>query len=432
MEKIVSYDYKGIEEYYNMIQAFSENKVIYFIIWLNHSCVLFSNLLFSHLILYCKEKNDNNDLIIKYVKDQESFVNFALSVNEHFNNINIIINYLYRFIKDKTNRYYEFSLYKLLFNIFKKEIFDKVKYDLNPKFASLIEEYCKELLDNVNNERRPSCESKTKQDSFDEDCDLEMDFDDEISIEEENTEISKKYIIEHFMNCITDLSIDEKNALCINHTNIKLDENYQMFENTLINSFVKEIDNSITKDKKPIENVFMTVKNLLCSNDYKYNSEKDGGFKFIRRTKKLFFSKIKYCLGKNILQNMQKELCDNIANMNNNKKKKIENKKIIFNEKELIDELKNEEKMELDNIYQDEINKIKNELEKSINDNIKYCFIVNQRELINAYFEKESHGYINMVREILYTFYLENKFYKDYDNRILHVLKNCYNSNTRL
>ena len=118
--------------------------------------------------------------------------------------------------------------------------------------------------------------------------------------------------------------------------------------------------------------------------------------------------------------------------MNNNKKKKIENKKIIFNEKELIDELKNEEKMELDNIYQDEINKIKNELEKSINDNIKYCFIVNQRELINAYFAKEAHDNINMVREILYTFYLENKFYKDYDNRILHVLKNCYNSNTRL
>ena len=432
MEKIVSYDYKGIEEYYNMIQAFSDNKVIYFIIWLNHSCVLFSNLLFSHLILYCKEKNDNNDLIIKYVKDQESFVNFALSVNEHFNNINIIINYLYRFIKDKTNRYYEFSLYKLLFNIFKKEIFDKVKYDLNPKFASLIEEYCKELLDNVNNGRRPSCESKTKQDSFDEDCDLEMDFDDEISIEEENTEISKKYIIEHFMNCITDLSIDEKNALCINHTNIKLDENYQMFENTLINSFVKEIDNSITKDKKPIENVFMTVKNLLCSNDYRYNSEKDGGFKFIRRTKKLFFSKIKYCLGKNILQNMQKELCDNIENMNNNKNKKIENKKIIFNEKELIDELKDEEKIELDNIYKDEINKIKNELEKSLNDNIKYCFIVNQRELINAYFAKEAHDNINIVKELLYTSYLENKFYKDYDNRILHVLKNCYNSNTRL
>ena len=69
-------------------------------------------------------------------------------------------------------------MYKLLFNIYKKEIFDKVKYDLNPKFASLIEEYCKELLDNVNKERRPSCESKTKQDSFDEDCDLEMDFDD--------------------------------------------------------------------------------------------------------------------------------------------------------------------------------------------------------------------------------------------------------------
>ena len=51
----------------------------------------------------------------------------------------------------------------------------------------------------------------------------------------------------------------------------------------------------------------MTIKNLLCSNDYRYNSEKDGGFKFIRRTKKLLFSKIKFCLGKNILQNIKKK-----------------------------------------------------------------------------------------------------------------------------
>ena len=79
----------------------------------------------------------------------------------------------------------------------------------------------------------------------------------------------------------------------------------------------------------------------------------------------------------------------------------------------------------MNNIYQDEINKIKNELEKNLNDNIKYCFIVNQRELINAYFAKEAHDNINMVREILYITYLENKFYQNYDNRILHVLNFC-------
>jgi hypothetical protein len=221
----------------------------------------------------------------------------------------------------------------------------------------------------VNNERRPSCESKTKQDSFDEDCDLEMDFDDEMSIEEENTEISKKYIIEHFMNCITDLSIDEKNALCINHTNIKLDENYQMFENTLINSFVKEIDNSITKDKKPIENVFMTVKNLLCSNDYSYNSEKDGGFKFIRRTKKLLFSKIKFCLGKNILQNMEKEVSNRFADKWNASKVIAKHKKNSY-KKDLNTEIKSKEEQQENiqkfiNYNQKEIKKLNKLLEEA-------------------------------------------------------------------
>ena len=267
----------------NMIGV--NNSVMDFILWLNHSAILFSRLLYSQMIIYCDNKN-GNELIIQFVKNHENFVNFSLSINEQFNNLNVIINYLYRFIKDKTKKYCGFSLYKLFFNIMKKEIYDKLMTHLELKFKILVELYCKELFAIDNNERKLSFESRTKQDSNDSDeenDDFEMNECD-LSLNEENKELTKKDIIDNFMKCVTDLSIDEKNALCINHSNLKMNENYIKYENILINSFVKEIDICLTKEKFLVEQIFEIVKNLFsirieCSK--RINSLNDNSFKFI-------------------------------------------------------------------------------------------------------------------------------------------------------
>ena len=433
LEKIINYDYEGIDQMYYRNKV--NNEVFDFIIWLNHTAILFSKLLYSLIKIYFNEPKNKNELIIEYTKHHQNFVHFSLSINELFNNLNIIINYLYRFIKDKTKRYYEFSLYKMFFNIMKKEFYDKIKCDLPKKFTDLVEQFCKEINSNVNNERKSSFGSTklASEDSFEENDEMEIVYD-EVSMEEENKEITKKELIDDFMNCIVDLFIDEKNALCINHSKLKMCDDYIIYENILINTFVKEIDNSIIKEKNKVENIFVIYKGLLSMNEeYNKNNKlgEDIEFNFISRTKKLLFDAILLCLKRNLNNSIKEEFSTYIND--NNKKNLIQNKKIMnYNWKELIDELDNEEKLKLENFYKETLDNIKIELENIIKANNNCNIIVNKSETINSYLEKENNDMILALKDILYSFYFDERFYSIFDNKIVALLNSDNNSNNLL
>ena len=432
IEKIINYDYVSIDkQYYNNK---TNNEVFDFIIWLNHSAILFSKFLYSFINIHCYEPKNKNELIIEYTKAQNDFVNFSLSINEFFSNINIIINYLYRFIKDKTKSYNDFSIYKMFFNIMKKELYEKLQKNLILDFKNLVEQYCKELLDFVDNKRTSSFVSNAKTDcgdDFAEDEELDLIID-ELPLEnEENKEMTKIEIINNFMACITDLSIDERNALCINHSNIKMDDNYQIYEKILIEVFVNEINNCINKEKKPIENIYSVFTNIL-SIKHQDDIKENKGFNFINRTKKLLFDAIFSCLKRNIFLIIENEFLGYFQNINtNNKQNTIENIKIINNEnlKKLIDELNKEEKLKIDNTYNDLLNKMKNEFETKTNINCKSNNnIVNSKEAIDNYFETKNDNFI-LLKTILCNYYLEDKLYADINSRIKYLLKiDSYNS----
>ena len=432
VERIINYDYVSIDkQYYNNK---TNNEVFDFIIWLNHSAILFSKFLYSFINIHCYEPKNKNELIIEYTKAQNDFVNFSLSINEFFSNINIIINYLYRFIKDKTKSYNDFSIYKMFFNIMKKELYDKLQKNLMLDFKNLVEQYCKELLDFVDNKRTSSFVSNAKTDcgdDFAEDEELDLIID-ELPLEnEENKEMTKIEIINNFMACITDLSIDERNALCINHSNIKMDDNYQIYEKILIEVFVNEINNCINKEKKPIENIYSVFTNIL-SIKHQDDIKENKGFNFINRTKKILFDAIFSCLKRNIFLIIENEFLGYFQNINaNNKQNTIENIKIINNEnlKKLIDELNKEEKLKIDNIYNDLLNKMKNEFETKTNINCKSNNnIVNSKEAIDNYFETKNDNFI-LLKTILCNYYLEDKLYADINSRIKYLLKiDSYNS----
>ena len=91
-----------------------------------------------------------------------------------------------------------------------------------------------------------------------------------------------------FMKCVTDFSINEKNALAINHSKIKMDENYIKYENILKDSFVEGINNCIMKEKKPVENIFLTVKNLLSINDEYYKRIRELGYSSVEDVENSF------------------------------------------------------------------------------------------------------------------------------------------------
>ena len=432
IEKIINYDYVSIDkQYYNNK---TNNEVFDFIIWLNHSAILFSKFLYSFINIHCYEPKNKNELIIEYTKAQNDFVNFSLSINEFFSNINIIINYLYRFIKDKTKSYNDFSIYKMFFNIMKKELYDKLQKNLMLDFKNLVVQYCKELLDFVDNKRTSSFVSNAKTDcgdDFAEDEELDLIID-ELPLEnEENKEMTKIEIINNFMACITDLSIDERNALCINHSNIKMDDNYQIYEKILIEVFVNEINNCINKEKKPIENIYSVFTNIL-SIKHQDDIKENKGFNFINRTKKILFDAIFSCLKRNIFLIIENEFLGYFQNINaNNKQNTIENIKIINNEnlKKLIDELNKEEKLKIDNTYNDLLNKMKNEFETKTNINCKSNNnIVNSKEAIDNYFETKNDNFI-LLKTILCNYYLEDKLYADINSRIKYLLKiDSYNN----
>ena len=432
VERIINYDYVSIDkQYYNNK---TNNEVFDFIIWLNHSAILFSKFLYSFINIHCYEPKNKNELIIEYTKAQNDFVNFSLSINEFFSNINIIINYLYRFIKDKTKSYNDFSIYKMFFNIMKKELYEKLQKNLILDFKNLVEQYCKELLDFVDNKRTSSFVSNAKTDcgdDFAEDEELDLIID-ELPLEnEENKEMTKIEIINNFMACITDLSIDERNALCINHSNIKMDDNYQIYEKILIEVFVNEINNCINKEKKPIENIYSVFTNIL-SIKHQDDIKENKGFNFINRTKKLLFDAIFSCLKRNIFLIIENEFLGYFQNINaNNKQNTIENIKIINNEnlKKLIDELNKEEKLKIDNTYNDLLNKMKNEFETKTNIICKSNNnIINSKETIDNYFETKNDNFI-LLKTILCNYYLEDKLYADINSRIKYLLKiDCYNN----
>ena len=432
LEKIINYDYTGIDkQYYNNK---TNNEVFDFIIWLNHSAILFSKFLYSLINIYCYESKNKNELIVEYINAQNNFVNFSLSINERYNNLNLIINYLYRFIKDKTKSYTEFSLYKMFFNIMKNELYNKLEKNLEIVFKTLLEQYCKELLDFVDNKRTSSFGSDAKTDSgdvFEEDDELEMIID-EVSFEnEENKELTKIEIINNFMSCITDLSIDEKNALCINHSNLKMDDNYQIFEKILKDVILNEINISVNKDRKSIEGIYFVFKNILSIEDQDSIKERNG-FHFINRTKKLLFDAVFTCLKRNVFQIIENEWSEYYKNLNtNNTQNTIENKKIINNEtlNKLIDELDKEEKLKMDNAYNDLLNQMKIEFENKANMNCKSnnYNIVNSSDAINNFFETKNENF-TILKTILCNFYIENKSYSNINNRIFYLLKNDINN----
>ena len=240
-------------------------------------------------------------------------------------------------------------------------------------------------------------------------------------------------IIENFMNnCMTDLSINEKNALCINYSLLTLDDNYDKYENILINTFVKSIELCVEKDIKYIFNIIDIIKDLLSIKEESREilNVKSNGFKFIRRTKRNMLNKIKESLQKSLKNFIIKNYSDFAITSN---KKKLLIQKNIYNNNNInsfADEFNNEEKINIQKIYEEFIDEIKNELLNYSNTSNNNSMIVNSDATINDYFENYASNYFVIFKDILYSYYYEKKLYMNLDNRILAILKSNNKSNS--
>ena len=424
LKKIINYDYENLNDIYlnnnKDNNLYNNNEVIKFMLWLNYTVFYFAKFVYSYINIYSISNNDNNKnkFLSEFISKHNDFINFSLLINDHFNNINIIINYLNKFILLKNdpknnninnNNIYYFSIYKMCINIMKKEIYDKLNNELKKKFEYITNIYIDEIFEKKENEINQN-DSKTKEDSnsfeeYEENYDNEID--DSLLNEDKEDEMSNKELFENYILCISDYNINEYNANLINHSELKMNDEYLNYEEIIFNIFIKKINKYI--EQKSFNEIFNIIQKVFSmQNDDINNLGKDNeiSLNVIKRTKKYIFCRLMNYLKTFFENKIKEDLLNEKNNINNisiknNLVSNIENK---LNEKQKIIFL---------NLYYNEINNIKNNLK-----------IKGEEKKINDYFENNDNYYFIVLKNILYCYYLEIEYYSKMDNKIIDILLN--------
>ena len=306
---ITNYSFQKLDNiYYSIINLKNSSKIkkkknkinliFHFLIWLNHTFILFINLLCNYVYQFSDLK-DEKKIIIEYSKTHTNLINFGLMVNEKFNNINIIFNL---FQKENLSSKNDFKIYYMFMNIMKNNFYLKLKPILNNNIGKMLNIFYNEnftqekilLIDNyddnnnietnyteaINEENEiENYEDDYINDSLSEGIDVEYDED---SINENN--LSCKEIIGEYSNLILDFSINKYNANYINHSKINLDKYYNEYEDLFQGKFLENIQNRINKLENYTFSEEINSLNLYFSLTKRIFSENDG-LKLINRTK---------------------------------------------------------------------------------------------------------------------------------------------------
>ena len=306
---ITNYSFQKLDNiYYSIINLKNSSKIkkkknkinliFHFLIWLNHTFILFINLLCNYVYQFSDLK-DEKKIIIEYSKTHTNLINFGLMVDEKFNNINIIFNL---FQKENLSSKNDFKIYYMFMNIMKNNFYLKLKPILNNNIGKMLNIFYNEnftqekilLIDNyddnnnietnyteaINEENEiENYEDDYINDSLSEGIDVEYDED---SINENN--LSCKEIIGEYSNLILDFSINKYNAIYINHSKINLDKYYNEYEDLFQGKFLENIQNRINKLENYTFSEEINSLNLYFSLTKRIFSENDG-LKLINRTK---------------------------------------------------------------------------------------------------------------------------------------------------
>ena len=428
---ITNYSYQEIDNtYYSIFTSKNSkkfkkkkkkiNSVLLFIIWLNHTFILFIDLLYKYVNQFSDFKSEKK-LIIEYNKAHTNLINFGLMIDEKFNNVNIIINLLQ---KGNSSTNGNFKIYSMFMNIMRNNFYLKLKPKLNKNigkiFDLLYDEYFnKEQIDNYEENNIESTETVNEEneienysddymnDSICEDCDMEYE---EESFSEDK--LTFKEIFEEYNNLILDYSINKDNANFINHSQIKLDEFYNQRENFVLDKFSQNIQKTFNNFKNiplkeaidPLNVFFLLNKRMLSEND---------GIKMINRTKlkmvgvaeKKFLEFFDETLDKQFKQDLK----------NNNIPKNFQENKDNFILKDY--NFKKKYNKIVYGLYTSKIYKIKENL---VNNNLNAFENKTKEEIENIIVNYLiSNNKINLLfKDIIIYFCNQSYLYDDVDNRI--------------
>ena len=325
-----------------------QNNEIQFIIWLYQTISLYCILNYEYINSIDKDKKI---FINEYLERYNDFVDIALLLEERFGNLNNKLNFIYNIILKKESN---FSIYTMIFNIWYNQVYLKLIKYINNSVTWIFDEYLKNTFKNENI-------NSTNITSFQNNNDDLKD---------------NSYLINEIGSGILDFSIDSKNVMFINHTNLKVNSLYEEYENILLYMIENFLKNEIFIQNDWEENLlewfnsffFLEEKNELFSEEKSIN--------LISRTKYFLISKIIDFINPFVKAKLDKIFINYITNLN-------------FSD--IKDCHKFEDNLDLSDIVK---KKIENE-EKNIKN---YLYELSSKQLKN----------INDIDKIIYNFKLKN------------------------
>ena len=409
------------------------NSIINFLLFLNHTFILFINLLCKYVFQF-NNFQDSKKIIIEYSRIHSNLINFGLMINERFNNVNIIFNYLNR---EQTGVKSKFKIYSMFLNIMEKNFYQKLKPLLNKNIKEVLDLYFKDNFNKnqINNSfdsnNIETNNSEPKNEENEDDDFLNDSFND--SIDNEDNEISEikedltsQCIFEKYSNLILDFDINGDNANYINHSNIKLNANYNEYEKIIIEYFMKNIKNiikindneDICQNKKIFFNEEINSLNAILSFIKKLSLEAEGEekIKLINRTKLNILKNYETFIFNYLIKIINKKFNIELNNLNINENNfKFKANDMLFNN---LFNFNN-------NVYELYINKLGQIRNYLLNNNLNIFKNKTKEqitELINNYIDSNSDLFIKACKEIVLFFIKQKCLYENHDEKIIEIL----------
>lgn len=418
LDVINNYDFEGLEKIYEKVNIKRINKIIFFILWLNKNFIQYCSYILESVNKYVDNKQVKDFLILYNIK-YTNYVNSSLLINSNYENVNIIINSINCLILKK-NASDKFSLYQLAMKIFEKKVFNKLNDEILNQTCLLFNNLLKKKIDNKNeNEGKMEIEEKEEDETNDSDNIDSLDD----SFTDFKREKNEKEIIENILQCILDININKYNANAINHSRVKLGNEYDLFETNLIKILVEYLQKEINNENdysKILEKLETLLKNKGNSRKFKaYNNS----LKVINRTKKDMLEESFKFLFQDLLSKLLKDFKSRLIPNMNGRILNISNSEKIINKEYTIDlsDISSKNRMKIEGKVQNEINNIKNYL---YGQNIDQYDLQETQKLVNEYMENNGIEFVLSLKKMLYFYYKECEIYNEKDEIIFNILAN--------
>ena len=427
------------------------NLIYFFLIWLNHTFILFTNLVYNYVIQF-KESGSARQIISAYSKTHSNLINFGLLINEKLNNVNIIINY----IKEESESPIiehpkKFSIYEMLLNIMKKNFYQKLKPILNENIEKMIKNFNEDILQKkkinvsfdsnnieTSNSEILNDENNADDDNYDlylndsgeKDYSLEEDND----LNDEDNNMTDQEVIEQYFNFILDFSINGENSSYINHSKIILSQTFIEQENLMKNIFLENLRKKlvINEEKEYLNENYLFEEEVESLNDLfsllkkysKSDSIKKGNINLINRTKLNIFKSSESIVFNYLEQINKKKFIYELKNEEKGNKESNENTKNTVNNNSVnslnLSDKKYYNKAE-NSFFINKLNEIKNNL---INCNLNMIEIRKDKieELADKYINNNENKLMMITKDIINLYNNQYNLFNYQDIKILDEL----------